>query len=159
MRREITKKFEFDLLINGNIICQRYFNVKNYNREVLKSMDLRRCLDKCVNLINGEGCGWDIPAKETLRGKTWEYLWKGYNPYQQDYPQPERNEGQNEDIFTFQIKVDGRSVMETSFTGNYYPPKVKYDVDIRKTIPKIVREIQTTLSRRDPIMEYGEVEL
>ena len=119
-------------------------------------MDLRRCVDTCVNLINGEDCGWNIASKDRLSGKTWEYLWKGYNPYQQEYPLPEKNEEQTEDIFTFQIKVDGRTVMEKNFTGDYYPPKVKYDVDIRKTIPKIVREIQETLSVDNPITMYGE---
>ena len=33
------QKFEFLLKIDNNIICQRYFNVKNFNPKAVKSMD------------------------------------------------------------------------------------------------------------------------
>ena len=45
------KKFEFILSINGNIICQRYFSVKNFNPKVLRSVDLTECVEECVRLI------------------------------------------------------------------------------------------------------------
>jgi hypothetical protein len=34
------QKFEFLLKINNNIICQRYFNVKDYNPKARRSMDM-----------------------------------------------------------------------------------------------------------------------
>ena len=33
-------KFEFLLTLDGNIICQRFFNVRDYNPRCRKSMDL-----------------------------------------------------------------------------------------------------------------------
>ena len=48
------KKCEFVLYINGNIICQRYFNVKNYNKAVTRSIDLYDCVDSVVDLIISE---------------------------------------------------------------------------------------------------------
>jgi len=63
------KKFEFVLYINGNIICQRYFSVKNYNKEVKYSMDLKWCVDECVRII-----------KNDLTEKSRDYLYRQYNP-------------------------------------------------------------------------------
>jgi hypothetical protein len=143
------KKFEFLLLINGNIICQRYFGVKSFNPSVLNSYELKTCADKCISYITGESEEWQLAPETTLRGKTWEYLWSGYNPYMEEYPLPEsKNNYENEDIFTFQIKIDNKTIIERIFSGNDYPPKVRYDVDIRGAIHKIINEIQETLAEK-----------
>ena len=60
----------------------------------------------------------------------------------------------NEDIFTFQIKVKGRVVAESMFTGNDFPPKVRYDVDIRSIIPEIIATIQNGLTLKNYTREY-----
>jgi hypothetical protein len=147
----IGKKFEFLLLINGNIVCQRYFNVKDFNPNILQSYNLKDCVDKCVNLITGDG-QWEIPNEYTLKGKTWNYLWSGYNPYLDEYPPCESKKiYEDEDIFTFQIRVNNRTVIERQFSGNDYPPKVRYDVDIRGVIPQIINEIQETLADKNLI--------
>ena len=144
----INKKFEFQLLINGNIICQRYFNVKDYNPDVTQSYELKDCVDRCVDIITGDN-QWKIPSDSTLKGKTWEYLWSGFNPYLDEYPPCEcKSNYENEDIFTFQIKVNSHTIIERQFTGNEYPPKVRYDVNIRGIIPEIIAEIQNTLTEK-----------
>lgn len=146
------KKFEFLLLINDNIICQRYFNVKDFNPSVLQSYNLKTCVDRCVNFITGEG-QWAIPNEFTLKGKTWEYLWGGYNAYLDEYPLPEKKDlYEDEDIFKFQIRVNGHVVIERQFSGNDYPPKVRYDVDIRGVIPEIIAEIQETMGEKNLIL-------
>ena len=145
----VGKKFEFLLLINGNIICQRYFNIKDFNHEVLESYDLKLCIDRCVDAITGENQN-EFPSRSTLKGKTWEYLWAGFNPYLETYPPCEvKDNYENEDIFTFQIRINGRPVIEKMFSGNDYPPKVRYDVDIRDVIPEIIAEIQETMGEKN----------
>lgn len=144
----IGKKFEFLFLINGNIICQRYFNVRDYNPNISKSFELKDCVDKCVKLITGEG-QWEIPSPTTLKGKTWEYLWSGYNPYLEEYPPCDcKNNYEDEDIFSFQIRINGRTTIERQFSGNDYPPKVRYDVDMRGVIPEIISVIQETMAEK-----------
>jgi hypothetical protein len=144
----IGKKFEFLLLINGNIICQRYFNIREFNPNVLHSYELKSLVDRCVNYITGEHQG-KMPSEWTLRGKTWKYLWAGFNPYLDEYPPCEvKNNYEDEDIFTFQIRINGRVVIEKMFSGNDYPPKVRYDVDIRGVIPEIIADIQETMAEK-----------
>ena len=65
------KKFEFVLYINRNIIVQRYFTVKNYNKEVLNSINLYNCLKNVVRLI-----------QDDLKAKSEDYMWKNYNEYE-----------------------------------------------------------------------------
>jgi hypothetical protein len=142
------KKFEFILYINGNIICQRYFSVKNYNHKVLKAYDMIECVDDCVRIV-----------RRDMKSKSEDYLWNHFNPYraqtQEDIPQG--NIYEKEDTFDFEIKVDGRSVAKRTFTGNVYPQRVRYSVDIRKIIPSIIDTIQDTLSRENFDVEYSGI--
>ena len=45
------KKFEFILRINGNIICQRYFAVKNFNPKTVWSLITIECVEDCVAIV------------------------------------------------------------------------------------------------------------
>ena len=103
------KKCEFVLYINGNIICQRYFNVKNYNKAVTRSIDLYDCVDSVVDLI-----------REDLKNKSKDYLWKSYNPYRKQVQEDILVEDifENEDVFDFEIKVDDKAIIGKRFTGN-----------------------------------------
>jgi hypothetical protein len=144
------KKFEFVLYINGNIICQRYFTVKNYNRKSLRSMDLVWCLESVTKMI-----------KKDLKAKSEDFLWRQFNPYREQKPEDVNREDvyENEDVFDFEIKVDDRAVAKTKFTGNVYPQRVRYSVDIRKMIPSIISEIQNTFSEENLTVEYCGIEL
>jgi hypothetical protein len=146
------KKFEFVLYINGNIICQRYFSVKNYNREVRYSMDLKWCIDECVQTI-----------QKDLSDKTTEYLYKQINPWQKqtqvEVDATKRDISEKEDVFDFEIKVDDRSLIKSRFSGNMYPQRVRYSVDVRKLIPGIISTIQDTFSQEYFTVEYSGIEL
>jgi len=144
------KKCEFILYINKNIICQRYFNVKRYNKKSIGSADMYECVTDVVDLINYD-----------LKNKSVDYLWRAYNPYK---PQKQEdivreNIFDNEDIFDLEIKVDDRVVVSRQFTGNLYQQRVRYSVDIRKMIPKIISIITETLSREKLNVEYGSINL
>ncbi len=146
------KKFEFVLYINGNIICQRYFSVKNYNKEVKYSMDLKWCIDECVQTIQTD-----------LKEKSTDYLYRQYSPWQKQTQEEvdanKRDIFEKEDNFDFEIKVDDRSVAKSRFSGNMYPQRVRYSVDVRKLIPGIISTIQDTFSQEYLTVEYSGIEL
>ena len=50
-----------------------------------------------------------------------------------------------EDVFDFEIRIDERIVGTRKFTGNVYPQRVRYSVDVRELIPRIISQIQHTL--------------
>ena len=144
------KKCEFILYINGNIICQRYFNVKGFNKKSLKSFNTYECVSDVVDMIEAD-----------LKKKSKEYLWKGFNTYikQTEDQIIRENIYDNEDIFKLEIKVDDKLVITRDFTGNIYQQRVRYSVDIRKIIPNIINRITETFSKEKLNVEYGSIKL
>lgn len=150
--RKFEKKFEFVLYINDNIICQRYFSVKNFDPKVLNSIELVECVDECVRLV-----------QDDLKNKTYDYLYKSYNPYRKQFQEDILVEDiyDDEDVFDFEIKVttndkgyDKVHRIKKRFTGNVYPQRVRYSVDVRRIIPSIIKEIQETFYLQKFDVEY-----
>jgi hypothetical protein len=139
------KKFEFLLYINKNIICQRYFSVKNFNEDVVRSLDIMYSVDECSQLI-----------EEHMENMSVDYLWTHFNPHKiqtlDEVPKYDPNE--KEDIFDFEIRIDGKTVAIKTFSGNTFPQRVRYSVDIRTIIPVIIRKLQETLSQKNFTVEY-----
>ena len=137
------KKFEFLLRINGNIICQRYFATKRFNSKSIASYDMMECLNDCVQMV-----------QKQLKDKSVDYLWGQYNPYEKQTEEQINRTPiyDKEDIFDFEIRVDERVVATRRFTGNVYPQRVRYSVDIRDLIPRIITLIQDTLGQENLVV-------
>ena len=141
--------YEFLLLINNKPIVGRNFSIRGYNNESLRSLELKETIDNVLYII-----------QEQFKDRSCDYLYKYYNPYLTQNAQELRERCtdldiyDNEDFFTFQIKVNGRVVSASVFSGNDYPPKVRYDVDIRKIIPEIIATIQRGLSLKKYTKKY-----
>jgi hypothetical protein len=134
-------KFEFLLKINGHIICQRYFNVKYPNMDVIKSMDMYWTTKTCVAII-----------EKDLKNKSEDYLWNSHRPY--DTSDPIKRVDDKGDEFTFEIMVGGKVVMSQIFSGKPYPQRIRYSVDIRKIIPEIIEELQELFSEENLTVEF-----
>lgn len=135
------ERFEFVLRINRNIICQRYFEVKGYNEEVLNSIDLKNSVEDVIHMI-------EVRLEKTSR----DYLWKFHNPLDSQSFENIPQEGiwdNGIDTFDLIIKMDGRPLITRPFYGNYYPPRVRYQVDIKDLVPRIVDTIRGTLSSKE----------
>lgn len=139
------KKFEFVLYINNNIVVQRFFTVKDFNQESLRSVEAKHCVDACVDII-----------EDDLKSKTFDYLYKSYNPWKEQLSEEIISENiyDEEDVFDFEIKTDDKLIVKKRFTGNVYPQRVRYSVDIRKMIPSLIKEIQETFSGENFSVEY-----
>jgi hypothetical protein len=148
------QRFEFIFYINDHIICQRYFNIRDYNEDSINSFELKELIDNIAGMNNDSfGSMGIIPS--FLKARAVDYLWVNYNPY---YIQPEegvKNIFDKIDNFQFEIKVDKTSVAKTQFSGNFFPPKVRYDVHIKDIIPAIMAEIRHFLSQKN----YSKVEV
>ena len=136
-------RFQFVLYINDNIICQRYFNVFNYNEDSLKSLELKELMDAITGMNNGDYGSMGIIPRH-LKKKSITYHWDTYNPY---FAQEEnKNIFDKLDNFQFEIKVDDVTVAKSEFSGNYFQPRIRYAVDVREIIPEIMSEIRQYLS-------------
>lgn len=61
---DFKEPYEFRLLIDDNIICQRYFKINNFNQNSLSSLELTDTIRECARMID-----------EDLKSKTRVYLW------------------------------------------------------------------------------------
>lgn len=152
-----TKKtrFEFALYINKkNIICQRFFDMENYNESCKHSSELKELMDELTGMnVNEVGRLGIIPNH--LKKLSIDYLWDTYNPHKIQAEEDIfiQNIFERPDDFQFEIKVDGKVIAASTFSGNYFPPRVRYQVDIKDVIPEIISEIKHYLS----LNEYNKV--
>jgi hypothetical protein len=141
MERKENQKFEFLLTLNKNIICQRYFNVRNYNPKSARSLDLYYTMRDIVSDII-----------DTLKAKTTDIISEFYRD------EVSNLQGQ-EEHFTITIKRENTNIIQYIFPADLYPPRVKYSVDIRPQISYFLREITDTLSRKRLTTKYLDKEL
>lgn len=138
---ENTQKCEFLLELGNNIICQRYFTVRNFNQRAIHSLDLYHTLSYIVDKI-----------ESNLVRKTVHFLDRSYRENSNDLP----NKGET---FTITIKVGNRKILTTIFPSSVYPPKIRYTVDIRPQISYILRELTETLSSKKLTTHYQDYSL
>ena len=141
MERKENQKFEFILKLNDNIVCQRYFSVKNYVNDSEKSLDLYECVSYVCEDI-----------KEDLKSNTINVLSEYHNDEMS-------NITENEGNFTITVKKENRNIIERTFPANVYPPRVRYSVDIRPKISRYLREITDILSDKNNDRQYLNYEL
>jgi len=141
------QRFEFILYINNKIICQRYFNIRDFNEDSVSSLEMKQLMDSICSMNIGQFGQMGIIPKQ-LKNKSLDYLWANYNPYSNYQEQNPRNIFEKIDDFQFEIKIDKRTVAISMFSGNFFPPKVRYSVDIKEIIPAIMTEIRFFLSQK-----------
>jgi hypothetical protein len=73
-------KYQFVLYINENIICQRYFNIYDFNEDSLNSIEIKDLMDAITGINNGKYSSQGIIPRH-LKQKSIKYLWDTYNPY------------------------------------------------------------------------------
>ena len=98
-----------------------------------------------------------IPKR--LKEKAVDYLWENYNPYYVKTEETTKIQTEKIDNFQFEIKVDKVVVAKSEFSGNIFPPKVRYQVDIKSMISSIISEIRNGLTQKNYTTKYAEVEL
>jgi hypothetical protein len=157
-------RFEFILYIkNGrrkddgdNIVCQRRFDVRGFNENVINSEELKELMDNITSMNTMYGTPGIIP--NYFKQLSVDNLWSFYKPHIL-YTTSENNKNifENEDTFIFEIKMDNKTVAKSVFSGNWFETDVRYTVDIRKIIPEIVKEIQFYFSKKEYTIVYETV--
>jgi hypothetical protein len=140
-------KFEFLLTLEGNIIVQRYFFVKDFNPKSKKSMDLYEEVKYICEEIS-----------EDLKIKTSDYLIDNQYFFMNNDNVEDPNE-KDEQYFLLQIKHLDEVFIERIFPAHYYHPKVRYAVDIRPMLKKILTNLTDILSSKQLETTYQHYEL
>ena len=136
--QEITK-FEFLLTLEGKFICQRFFNVKDHNPDTRTSMELHDYVKIICKQIS-----------EELRIKSSDYLCEN-KEYILGLDNVEESTDKKSEHFLVEIKLGEDVFIQRIFPAYYYHPKVRYTVDVRPRLKRILSDLTEILS-------YEEVE-
>jgi hypothetical protein len=162
--KKLEERFEFVLYVNKHIICQRYFNIRDFNEESTRSLEIKELMDRIAGMHNGTHGNMGI-IPEHLKKQSIAYLWKTYNPNYVQREETYRNIFEKERTFSFEIKIDKNVVAQSVFSGNYFPSKAicpeeaKYQIDIKEIIPDIIALIKDYLGEKNYTTNYADVVL
>jgi len=148
MREQDSTKIEFLLKVNGNIIVQRFFNVRGYLPKNNNSIELHEFMEYLID-----------DFKKSLRVKTATYMLD--NQYE-IYENPEIMETSITDgpeQFLMEIKNGEKMIYQRYIDAKVYPPKVRYTVDIRPKLKSILTSLTEILSSKKNNYNYLEYNL
>ena len=134
MNNQDVTKFEFLLTLEGNIVCQRFFNVRNHNPKARRSMDLHYYVKNIC-----EDISYDLKIKSS------NYLCENQNFILNSENVEDTNEEKKEH-FLLEIKLGDDVFIQRIFPAYYYHPKVRYTVDIRPRLKTILSDLTDILS-------------
>lgn len=157
-KRVEVERFEFSFFVNDNIICQRYFKIRDfyedlaplneakarvYKSNITKEIDNINTLKELAESVASVDYGI-IPTY--LKRKSVDYLWDNYKPYYAQNEDSYKTPPKKGDMFQFEIKVDTQSILKVEFSNEYFTLNPKINVDIREVIQEIITEIRYYLS-------------
>jgi hypothetical protein len=135
-QQDVTK-FEFLLTLEGNIICQRFFNVKNHNPKSKRSLELH---DEVKNIC--EEISHDLKIKSS------DFLCENQN-FLYSSEDVEESRDDKKEFFLLEIKQDDHVFIQRIFPAYLYHPKVRYMVDIRPRLKDILNGLTEVLSLQE----------
>ena len=140
-------KFEFLLTLEGNIICQRFFNVKDHVPQSRRSMDLHYYLKNICEEIS-----------EDLKIKSSNYLCENQN-FILNSESVEDSVEEEKEHFLLEVKLGDDVFIQRIFPAYYYHPKVRYTVDVRPKLKRILSDLTDILSSEELETSYLQYEL
>jgi hypothetical protein len=143
MREQDITKLEFLMMVNDNIIVQRYFNVRDYNPDARNSVDFKEYMDDMIQGLNYQ-----------LKMKAVSYLLENQYDITNKPDILNTSYVDGPEYFNIYLKQGDRLLCHRRFDAKIYPPKVRYTVDIRQTIKGILSELTSLFSAKDLSFDY-----
>jgi len=148
MREQDSTKMEFLLTLNENIVVQRFFNVRGYNPKAKNSVDL---YDFILNLKD--------ELQHALTMKTVIYMIDNKESIVHDQSIMNTSYTDGPEDFNIYVKLGEQTICHRVFDGKFYPPKVRYTVDVRPLLKEVLRELTDIFSNPKLSYNYLEFEL
>ena len=138
-------KFEFLLSLEGHIVCQRFFNVREFNNEAKNSLELYELLREFKE---------DIQSQLAL--KTVTYMTDNMYEIINNPAILETSYTDGPEYFNIFIKQNDVTICHRQVDAKVYPPKIRYTVDVRPHLKKLLRELTDTFSSENLTYKYME---
>ena len=135
MREQDVTKVEFLLMCNDNIVVQRFFNVKGFNKTAHKSEEFYDYIRMFCNSLQND-----------LKMRSVVYMLENQYEIMENPEVLNTSITEGEENFNLYIKVDNMTICQRSFDARVYPPKVRYTVDLRPKLKSILSELTDIFS-------------
>ena len=138
MRDQDVTKVEFLLMCNDNIVVQRFFNVKGFNRSAHKSEEFYDYIRSFTEKLQ-----YNLKMRSIVYMLDNQYE-IGENPEMLNTSITDGPEN-----FNVYIKVGDMTICQRTFDAKLYPPKVRYTVDLRPKLKSIMAGLTDIFSGKD----------
>ena len=135
MRDQEVTKLEFLLTCNDNIVVQRFFNVKGFNKNAHKSEEFYDYIRTFCNDL-----------QYNLKMRSVVYMLDNQYEISENPEVLNTSITEGQENFNLYIKVGDMTICQRSFDAKPYPPKVRYTVDLRPKLKTILSELTDIFS-------------
>ena len=146
MREQETTKLEFLMMVNDNIIVQRFFNVRDFNSKAKNSYELYEFIKDFKETLERE---FKMKSVTYLLDNNYEII---NNPEMLNTSFIDGPE-----FFNIFIKQNDVTICHRQFDAKVYPPKIRYTVDIRPHIKSLLYGLTDIFSSENLTFEFAGV--
>ena len=125
-------------MCNENIVVQRFFNVRGFNRNASKSETLHNYItDLCGGMM------YDLKMKSIV------YMLDNQFEISENPDVLNTSITEGPENFNLIIKVGDMTICQRQFDAKVYPPKVRYTVDLRPKLKGILNGLTDIFSGKN----------
>jgi hypothetical protein len=135
MREQEITKVEFLLMCNDNIVVQRFFNVKGFNKNAHKSEEFYDYIRTFCNEL-----------QYNLKMRSVVYMLDNQYEISENPEVLNTSITEGQENFNLYIKVGDMTICQRTFDAKPYPPKVRYTVDLRPKLKGILTDLTDIFS-------------
>jgi len=135
MREQEMTKVEFLLMCNDNIVVQRFFNVKGFNKNAHKSEEFYDYIRTFCNEL-----------QYNLKMRSVVYMLDNQYEISENPELLNTSITDGQENFNLYIKVGDMTICQRTFDAKPYPPKVRYTVDLRPRLKGILTDLTDIFS-------------
>jgi hypothetical protein len=148
MKDQDSVKLEFLMMVNDNIIVQRFFNVREFNDKAKNSLELYELLKDFKN---------DIQKQLSL--KTVTYMTDNMYEIINNPSILDTSYIDGPEYFNIFIKQNDVTICHRQVDAKIYPPKVRYTVDVRPHLKNLLMNLTDIFSSKNLTKKYLDVTL
>lgn len=135
MKDQDVTKVEFLLMCNDNIVVQRFFNVKGFNKKAHKSEEFYDYIRSFASQLQYD-----------LKMRTIVYMLDNQYEISENPEVLNTSITEGEENFNIYIKLDNVTICQRTFDAKLYPPKVRYTVDLRPKLKGVLSDLTDIFS-------------
>ena len=135
MKDQDVTKLEFLLMCNDNIVVQRFFNVKGFNKKAHKSEEFYDYIRSFSNQLQHD-----------LKMRSIVYMLDNQYEISENPEVLNTSITDGKENFNIYIKIDNVTICQRTFDAKLYPPKVRYTVDLRPKLKGVLTDLTDIFS-------------